>query len=316
MGLFGAGLTTTTVGATYAYARMAVYTTAFTAASSALLLQPDGGSSRALLSPCAVLTSNGTRLDSARWETDEPKHRGKRADPRVLRPGQLRCFLFASDARLLAAGVDKGWTPVHLDAGSGSDALPLQRLAERGSHAALRAQLAPQTLPAIASYDYSAFVPLAAMRDAKVLSMPAVFESISRFLSDGTPVGIAPAAGTASMVLRRHTAAAAVAADRWLEAAVRPAALADGGVADDSGTLPRASRLLLASANGPGGAMPLAVAIMSTAGLFTATPSVWWRWWLCRLSHPPTKAYGELNARAMTDTGYGRCCKPGRRSFR
>jgi len=179
-------------------------------------------------------------------------------EPAVLRSGQLRCFLLASDEGVLSAAAHRGWTPLRVHAFDDAHQPAAGTAASSGSGGgrratALRAQLAPHMLPEFATFEYSAFIPFAAMASGAMLNIPIVFESISRFLSDGPSVGLATQEATytattatttvaaqsqptmpanspstskgasASLVLRRHSAEARRVAEEWLAHEVRRA---------------------------------------------------------------------------------------------
>ena len=341
-------------GAVDAFARLAVYTTAVGDASGELVLTSAaalaaaaswhgaptskweggiGADGRSLepptlpllraLAPCALLR-NGSRFMRVRLLR---RVRNPLIDePLVVRAGQLQCMLLAFDERVLRAGEALGWTPVHLASQGATRALRRR--------SALRAQLAPHTVAELAPFDYTAYVPLAATAPGAVLNLPAVFESISRYLSDGPSVAIAlPQVGAAPpgaptrassqlavmpFVLRRHTAEATRVGDSWLrhEEQHHQAAevVAEDVIAAASVTrlLRRESRRHSAGESVAALSAPFkAVATYTMPELYTAAPIVWWRWWTCRLRGPVSMRYREVGTTKMTDGGHGRCCRPG-----
>jgi hypothetical protein len=349
-------------GAVDAFARLAVYTTAVGDASGDLVLTSAaalaaavwshvaptskweggvGADGRSLeppplpllraLAPCALLR-NGSRFMRVRL-LRRVRH-PLIDEPLVVRAGQLQCLLLAFDERVLRAGEALGWTPVHL-ASQGATRALLRR-------SALRAQLAPHTVAELAPFDYTAFVPLAATAPGAVLNLPAVFESISRFLSDGPSVAIAlPQEGAAPgaappgapmkagsqqavmpIVLRRRTAEATRVGDSWLRHEEQHHQAAEA-VAEDVIAAASVTRLLRRESRRHGAgesaaaltAPSKAVTTYTMPELYTAAPIVWWRWWTCRLRGPVSMRYREVATAKMTDGGHGRCCRPGSAPF-
>ena len=218
---------------------------------------------------------------------------------------RIECLLLSDSPRVLAAAKRKGWRT------------ELLRLASDGD----RFRRAPHTHPALARFDYTAFID-----EGALLNVPAVLETTSgRFLSNGasmvllrgaSPGSTARAAAASApisteVIVRRQSRAAALVGDVWQSVATAHPRLKDGDalvramamrIADQNASLATASAPSLLSRY----VSVLAVTDQSTPTLLlSAAPmiSVWWEWWRCTAKgHGPASLTGSLRL--------SRCCKP------